>query len=321
MDPLPDIGFGQQGNSSNDTTSSPPAAVTTTTTTKANAMKTKAVANESKLQLQQQQLQQQQQTLAKKEFLIEVRNRLLELEVALSSQNKKDDEKVVSSAAAFTAMSSRYVNVVARVLNFFVLCKVTVQLNMKVEVGLHILQLEEACKNLKRQQCNSIDSLTYYALCLRYKLEYEEWCVPALVSDAWLLNHYVNKMLPIGKEYHTVADQISDVVLQRDALKKLINIYIEVTKIPYHGVVVGDDDSSTGSSSYNSGGSSNVHTSPSKHRQLSKSRQSMASAAATASTAADAEGSTIEWVQKNGKNKALELLKQMKNLADTTLLI
>lgn len=203
------------------------------------------------------------------EVLGQVRHRLLDLEAALS--NPSENSKVTSV---------RGVRLESRVVNFLLLAKVTVQLNMKKEAGQCILQLEEVCAGLRRQQCDSLDSLVYHAFALRFRMDYEEWCISQLVSDAWLLSHLVNKVLPLCKQYLAVCRQIGDPVLHRDALKRLINLFSEV------GGIAASDDSDV--------------------QIMSKERIQLLSSAEL-----DACEANIEWVQRNGGSRALALYEEM----------
>lgn len=206
------------------------------------------------------------------ELLTQVRNRLLDLEGVLS--NPSENSKVTSV---------RGVRLESRVINFLLLAKVTVQLNMKKEAGQCILQLEEVCAGLRRQQCDSLDSLVYHSFAMRFRMDYEEWCVSQLVSDAWLLSHLVNKLLPLCKTYLNVSRSIGDAVLQRDALKRMINLYSEVSNI-----AVSEE---------------------SDILLMSKERIQLLS-----TPELDAYEGNIEWVQRNGTNRALILFEEMHKL-------
>jgi hypothetical protein len=211
------------------------------------------------------------------EYLMQIRARLLELEAALS--NPGENAKLTSQ---------RGVRLEARVVNFFLLCKVTVQLGLKKEAGQCIMQLDDACQALRRMQCDSLDSSVYHALALRYRLDYEEWNMSAMVSDAWLLSHLVNKVLPLCKQYRTACNLTGDVTLQRDAIKRQINLYSQVGGIP------SSDESDVGA-------------------------QSMERVAALTPAEIDAYEQNVEWIQKNGVHRALVLFDEMTQLAETAL--
>ena len=46
------------------------------------------------------------------------------------------------------------------------------------------------------------------------------------------LTLWCHTILPIAKEYLKFADMGSDVVMQRDAVKRLINVYVEISNVP-----------------------------------------------------------------------------------------
>jgi hypothetical protein len=211
------------------------------------------------------------------EYLTQIRSRLLELEAALS--NPGENSKLTSQ---------RGVRVEARVVNFFLLCKVTVQLGLKKEAGQCIMQLDDACQALRRLQCDSLDSAVYHALALRYRLDFEEWNMSAMVSDAWLLSHLVNKVLPLCKQYRTACNLTGDVTLQRDALKRQINLYSQVGAVPCA------DESDVGA-------------------------LTMARVAALTPIEIDAYEQNVEWIQKNGVHRALVLFDEMTQLAEAAL--
>lgn len=210
------------------------------------------------------------------EFLLQVRQRLLDLEITLS--NPGENSKVTSV---------RGVRLESRAINFLLLAKVTVQLKMKKEAGQCILQLEDVCAGLRRQQCDSLDSLVYHSFALRFRMDYEEWCVSAMVSDAWQLSYLVNKMLPLCKQYLAVCNKIGDAVLQRDALKRLINVYSEAGRI-----AVSDD--------------SDVLLMTTERIQLLTSAE------------LDSYETNIEWVQRNGVNRALLMYEELHKLGTST---
>jgi hypothetical protein len=208
------------------------------------------------------------------DFLYQVRTRLLDLEAALS--NPGENSKITST---------RGVRLEARVVNFFLLAKLSAQLHMKKETGQALMQLEETCRAMRQQQCDSLDSKVYSALALRLRLDYEEWSISAQVSEPWLLSHLTSKILPLAKQLRALSLQIGDVLLQRDALKRLINVYTEISAVDVHI----DDE-----------------VVPLTQKQLS---------AMSPSELEEAESNDPEFNQRNGSTRAAILFIEYHNLA------
>jgi hypothetical protein len=211
------------------------------------------------------------------EFLQQVRARLLDLESALSSPGEHSKLSNVKG-----------IRIEARVVNFVLLFKVTVQLGLKKEAGQCLMQLEDACATLRKQQCDSLDSIVYHALAMRFRLDYEEWTISHLVSDAWMLSHLVNRMLPLCRQYRNLCALTGDVVLQRDAIKRQINLYSQIGAIP-----VSDESDVI---------------------QLSSGRVT-----ALTSVELEAHEQNVEWLQKHGAIRAGLLFEEMVKLAESAL--
>ena len=105
------------------------------------------------------------------EFLAEVRNRLVEIDDHLTSTPTHGGRDAVALTAA-GGKSER--NIESRVLVYFLLTKLCAQLGKQKDAGHHLFQLERACEALVEQQGSSSDSITYSALALRLRMDFEE---------------------------------------------------------------------------------------------------------------------------------------------------
>ena len=212
-------------------------------------------------------------TRGQNDLLVQVRSRLMDLETVLSTPNEN------------SKLTARGVRLEARVIVFILLCKITVQLDLKKEAGQCVLQLEDVCASLRKQQCDSLDSLVYHTFAMRFRMDYEEWCVSPTASDAWVVSHLVHKVLPATKQYVALCKLTGDIFLQRDALKRLINVYSEVG-----GIELPEG--------------SEVPLVP---------REKIAK---MANAELETNEHNVEWVQRNGSSRALLLYEEMHKLAN-----
>lgn len=151
-------------------------------------------------------------------FLLEVRNRLIEV-----------DQQLIP---VFDGSNSNYGwgKLEGRLLINLVLVKLSAQLNMKKDTGLHINMVDTLITSLKDTH-KSIECDIYYAINERFKVDFAEWNMSVLLDDEKKLDYIVMTILPLAKKYKNATDLIDDLELKRDSYKKLINIYIDASNI------------------------------------------------------------------------------------------
>lgn len=208
------------------------------------------------------------------QLLREVRKRLLEVESKVTA----------TPTNAKAHLDHKHVNIETRVLIYLLLTKISAQIGEHKETGHFLYQLERICEELRDFQARSTDSLYYTAIAIRMRMDYEEWSVPDLVSDGWILTFYVNKQLPLAKKYLKCCEELSDVIMQRDALKRMMNIYLEVSSIP-----LSED-----------------------HDEKSQTLSQLGDV--SESVVEENEANNPEWLQKNGHLRATACLHKMQQL-------
>ena len=134
-----------------------------------------------------------------------------------------------------------------------VLAKISAQLAMRKEAGIHVKKMEDLQQSIvlnsdkavsgsaatSNNNNNKISMRTtvfdsnFSALVKRFRLDFEEWDISEdMISGArkkigrWML------MLKVAKEYVTEAESSGDVLLRRDAIKKICNCYMEIVQAP-----------------------------------------------------------------------------------------
>eukprot|EP01038_Epipyxis_sp_PR26KG_P006608 gene6608-9075_t len=162
-----------------------------------------------------------------KSLLLEIKQRLLDIEVLClpspSKQTLSEEEQSLNFSSSVLEK---------RILILILLIKVTSQCNEKIETGLFINQLEVSVMAFKKKiVCE--DSLFYVSLFYKLKFEYLEWSYSPLMSNEESLHHLVTVNLPCCKMYYNSTEILSyNLSMKRDSLKKLINLYIQISKIP-----------------------------------------------------------------------------------------
>ena len=118
----------------------------------------------------------------------------------------------------------------SRVLLNAVLAKICFQLNLRRDCELAVETMEILTSDMKHYSQN-MDHL-YIAMARRFRFDLEEWKIPG-GSSAEGQAAKLQALLIYAKSYSSSADKTSDAMLQRDALKKLINIYSDFSNIQY----------------------------------------------------------------------------------------
>jgi hypothetical protein len=127
------------------------------------------------------------------------------------------------------------------------LVKLSYMINSRRDIFLYIKQSESILKSLisadqgqsnrygfNRPQANEAlyaDDVYYIAISKRFRLQYEEWMSISSRSEKKFV-HYAGIVLPAAKEYVKYAMMGKDVTMKRDALKHLMNVYIEISQLP-----------------------------------------------------------------------------------------
>jgi len=110
------------------------------------------------------------------------------------------------------------------------LAKVGMLINAKRDVETYVSHMEHLAKTLSKNPNESDPH--YLALSKRFRLDYEEWTALAQQGPDRKLIRLCNEILPISKEYVKFAEMTKDSTLKRDALKRLMNTYIEISNVP-----------------------------------------------------------------------------------------
>jgi len=169
-------------------------------------------------------------------FLKEVRSRLSEVEGALSSRHD-------SAEATYKPRDKEL-----RMLINICLARVTAQLKQKRDCELAIDMMEELAKDMRHRTQNKYDGF-YIALSCRYRLEIEESKVASGMS-AEAMGAKLVELLVFAKEYINATeacalpaeqrkkqgelgpDQATADLMLRDAYKKCINLYVDLSTCP-----------------------------------------------------------------------------------------
>jgi hypothetical protein len=79
----------------------------------------------------------------------------------------------------------------------------------------------------------------YATLIARLRFDYELWNIPPGLERDNLLLHLVTKVLPCAKMYLKRTQQgFADIQMHRDALKKLSNLFIQISNIPAESYIL-----------------------------------------------------------------------------------
>eukprot|EP00981_Chlorochromonas_danica_P001517 scaffold326_cov169-Ochromonas_danica.AAC.18 len=149
-------------------------------------------------------------------FLIELRNRLLEVDRRLSYNYEEEG-------------SYHHGELEFRVLVLLLLVKVTTQLLLKGDVLPLINHLQKASDLLYHQK-PCLDSIFYVALAHKFKIEYEEWLMTPYLSTEERAQLLMTTFLPLVKVYFHRAQATKNVHLRQDGYKKRINTYTALNK-------------------------------------------------------------------------------------------
>jgi hypothetical protein len=81
--------------------------------------------------------------------------------------------------------------------------------------------------NTKNLQNNDVH---YIALAKRFRLDYEEWDTPTFLLPDKLLQRLMDLLL-VAKDYVKAAELCCDWNLRKDAYKRIINIFIDISNV------------------------------------------------------------------------------------------
>lgn len=179
-------------------------------------------------------------------FLEEVKDKLVEMDASLDQEANKITNQSKSSDKININIADSYcyrITVRKRYLLTMVLIKIFYLLNNRREVYKYIKQLEKLYNIYIRNEGNSYEMTDacarnnvaidyhYLAISKRFKLQYEQW-ISIVSRSEKKFHHFVSIILPTAKEYAKYALLGKDIVMKRDALKQLMNIYIEISRLP-----------------------------------------------------------------------------------------
>jgi hypothetical protein len=203
-------------------------------------------------------------------FLTEVRNRLIEIETKLSLTPMLFYDYNIDLMANPNALSTSVAGAAKdqtanyhltedfqfncfRVIILILLIKVSVQLLMKQEVNSYLSTLEKLSKVLyTKYRCLSVEVVVYYAIAMKFRVEYEEWLIPPnefnalpihyqpqgssalthLITPGEYLNNLVFNLLPWCKKYYELTHEANNLFFMKDSLKKLMNLYVLIAQLP-----------------------------------------------------------------------------------------
>jgi hypothetical protein len=203
-------------------------------------------------------------------FLTEVRNRLIEIETKLSLTPMLFYDYNIDLMANPNALSTSVAGAAKdqtanyhltedfqfncfRVIILILLIKVSVQLLMKQEVNSYLSTLEKLSKVLyTKYRCFSVEVVVYYAIAMKFRVEYEEWLIPPnefnalpihyqpqgsaavthLITPGEYLNNLVFNLLPWCKKYYELTREANNLFFMKDSLKKLMNLYVLIAQLP-----------------------------------------------------------------------------------------
>ena len=151
-------------------------------------------------------------------FLKEVKSRIYEVETIMG--NKFDGAESLYKPGEKES----------RILLNAVLAKICFQLNLRRDCELVIETIEILTADMKNFTQNS--DHVYIALARRFRFDLEELKIPG-GSSAEGHAAKLQALLLHAKSYYSAAEKTGDVQLQRDALKKLMNIYSDFSNISY----------------------------------------------------------------------------------------
>ena len=153
-------------------------------------------------------------------FLKEVRARLLEVENDI-------DKRIISDR------DYRQGEKEERILLNAALAKIAAQIGIKEQVAKHVEMMENLVMSLKLINTRNLQNgdVHYIALAKRFRLDYEEWDTPTFLLPDKLLQRLMD-LLQIAKDYLNAAEICCDWNLKKDAYKRIINIFCDISNIP-----------------------------------------------------------------------------------------
>lgn len=292
-------------------------------------------------------------------FLTEVRNRLLEIETKLTlspllfydynidllhqspfqSNNNPTNSTTATSGGGGSSIIGKdgvmtssnimedYQYIFFRILLLILLIKITVQLSMKQEINTYLITLEKLSKLLyQRYKVYSIEVIIYYAITMKYRVEYEEWCLPCneyntLPSNYYRSNglqplhilpispnEYLNTLcftiLPWNKKYYKISAESGSAFFKKDAIKKLINLYLMISSLPVNTTQMLME--STSSTSSVSSSPSHHHLPPATMQELMSLEESLID---------EYESSNALWIYRFSKLRAMQFMHKMKEVS------
>jgi len=104
-----------------------------------------------------------------------------------------------------------------------VIMKVCAQLNLRKEAGSYAEQYE--------QHADRLQDIYHQALARKYRYDFEEW--NTYIKEGGITAKLRRFMLLLGfaKSYYRAAEKTADLQLQRDAIKRVLNVFIEVAQV------------------------------------------------------------------------------------------
>ena len=181
----------------------------------------------------------------------------------------------------------------SRVLLNALLAKVCFQLNMRRDCELAVETLEILTGDM-RNFTQNLDYI-YVAVARRCRYDLEEWKIPVGSSPEGLATKLL-ALLALAKNYLSAVEKTEDVLLLRDALKKLMNIFVDFSGIAY-------PDSQPAGSTIAPGETYPPTTHGTKEML----------AAYTTAEVAEKEKSDPIWLRRFGKARALQVLERYKS--------
>lgn len=103
-----------------------------------------------------------------------------------------------------------------------VLMKVSAQLNLRKEAGSYVEQYEKCADRLQ--------DVNHQALSKKYRYDFEEWNTFVKEGGITTKLRRFSLLLGYAKSYYRAAEKTADLQLQRDAIKRVLNIYIEIAQ-------------------------------------------------------------------------------------------
>ncbi len=188
----------------------------------------------------------------------------------------------------------------AHIVVVMLLMKLSCQLAMKQEVETHINHFDRMSTLLYYRKPYSMEAKVYYALTFRWKMDFLEWLTDKHIfsshneHDRRML--YFEKFLPLAKKYNAAAKALGssgDYHIQKDALKRLINVYLVIHR-----------------------DSSSDHHSASTHSILSHHSVTMDDLLHFGKESIEYyEETDMDWVRKYGKLRAMQCMNEIKELS------